>query len=625
MKKYHPLLKKMSEILDLSEQHLWSKRLKAELEKSLSPEITRLNISSCHIDAECCNLLCDFIKDENTKLLSLDISGTRLTIADASKIFEAIKNTTIIELYADNLTLKEESIQKLAESLADNSNIKFLSISGSDMNHQCVGLIANVLPNAQNLKYLRLESNSMYNAGCSAIAANLLQSNLISLEIADNMIWEDGMGNLLNALADERSQIQYLDISYNCVNLSQLVQNLRKMPNLKSLAISGCKVEEKYVLEFFNALPETNLETLIIDGLNYDFLPVSWPKVQDTVLSNADTFEVFLLALKKSRTLSDVRIGSISFDQIKKLYLHLSDSMKEQNREMTLTIQDFMKSGDFVVIHFPSFVIDCPDRDIIIRSNLRDVETDSFGFVLAAMNSPNGTINNLEIDLKEEKVNDCKGIENALGSLGKTQVEILTITFNSYSSFTLNGLQKAISDGAPIRELVLNESRFTEDEFASFFTFLSNTPNSIKNITIGFKSPRDNDVDFHQCMTATQAFLNKPDLEEVYLEGTISAKDALLVVESLKTNTNISVIDIQSSLQEHYKSPDPPLSPDAIKAYRDVAVALAEAMNSGSNLSTFSYIMLTEIFLDDTETLSAWNIAKLRIIENAKSKGESTV
>ena len=185
--------------------------LKSKLEELLNPGIRRLNLSSCHIDAECCEILCNFIQDPSTRLLSLDISGTRVTVAEATKIFESIKNSSILEFFADNLTLKEESIRKLAESLSENSNIKLLSICGSDMNHQCIELIANILPKAGNLQYLRLESNSMYNTGCIALASNLINSNLISLEIGDNMIWEDAMKVLIDAVADEKSKIEFLE------------------------------------------------------------------------------------------------------------------------------------------------------------------------------------------------------------------------------------------------------------------------------------------------------------------------------------------------------------------------------------------------------------------------------
>ena len=604
------------DVLDLSGQNLWSKMLKSKLEELLNPGIRRLNLSSCHIDAECCEILCNFIQDPSTRLLSLDISGTRVTVAEATKIFESIKNSSILEFFADNLTLKEESIRKLAESLSENSNIKLLSICGSDMNHQCIELIANILPKAENLQYLRLESNSMYNTGCIALASNLINSNLISLEIGDNMIWEDAMKVLIDAVADEKSKIEFLDISYNCVNLSYLAQNLRKMPHLKGLALSGCKVNEKYILEFFNVLHETNIETLILDGLNFDPIPVSWPKVQDTVLSNSDNFEVFLLALKKSKTLADVRLGFIDFEQIMRLYHHLSGLLTEQNRELTITVHDFMKSNDFVLIHYPSFEIECPEKDIIIKSDISNIETDAFGLVISKMISHDGPINNLEISL--ENTIDNQGIENALASLAKTQVEILTITFQSYSQFTLNGIQKAISGGAPIRELVLNDSKFTEFQFGSFFTFLSNTPNTVKNITIGFTSPRALDTDFHECMNPAKEFFLKPDMEEIYLQGTISGADALLVVQTLKENQNITVLDIETALEDHYKSPDPPMSQESIEIYRNVALALVDALSAGSKLSTFSYPMLTELFLDDTETLNAWKKARDKIAANSK-------
>ena len=123
-------------------------------------------------------------------------------------------------------------------------------------------------------------------------------------------------------------------------------------------------------------------------------------------------------------------------------------------------------------------------------------------------------------------------------------------------------------------------------------------------------------------MNSAKQFFLKEDLEEIYLEGTISAEDALLVVQTLNENPSITTLDIKTSLEDMYRSPDPLVPPQSTVAYRKVSLALLESLKGNSKLAVFSYPMLTELFMDDPETLQAWKQSRDIIAKNLKEMEE---
>lgn len=597
-------------ILDFSNQSYWSQVLKDKLDARLNHNITRLNLSSCHIDKECWKILHEFLQSPDCKLLSLDVSDTRMSVSEASMLFSSIANTSIIEFYADNLILKEESIQKLSTTLASNSQIQVLSLCGCDLNQRAITTLAEVLPQATELKYLRLESNSMYDIGALEIAKVLPNTNLISLEIADNMIWEDGISSILESVS-RSPQMQFLDISYNVLPIPNLIKCLKTNENLTGLAISGCKVEEQSIPSLLTEIINTKISTFIMDGLDYKYIPVAWPKIRDSVFEKDEYFNLLHQFLLQSKSIEDIRLGYLNTAQIKKLMTSLSNL----DHNITLTLQDFYKTGDFYVLHFPDFHIDGPSDELSITCDLNTTESDALGEIIASIQSPKGPITKFDISM--EKESDSKGIEISLASLAKTKIEAITMSLNenSYTSFTLNGLMKAIEGGALFSEITMHESRFTEEQFAQFFDFLNTNKNKVKNITIGLSSSEKSESYQHKCMESAKQFFQS-GVVEFYLEGDITPADVLLVCGALQKNKAIQIIDISTNLLQTYKSPDPKLNQDTISIFKDLAKLLTTITSTKCALHTFNYPLFTEIYMDDKETLDLWLQAKKKIDAN---------
>ncbi|EAY12722.1 Leucine Rich Repeat family protein [Trichomonas vaginalis G3] len=603
-----------SSILDFSKENYWSQVLKDKLDGQLTPSITRLNLSSCHIDGDCCAILQEFLQSPDCHLLSLDVSSTRMAVSEASMLFTSIAKTTIIEFYADDLILKEESIQKLAETLSSDSNIEVLSLCGCDLNQRSIATLATALPYAKNLKYLRLESNSMYSDGAIALEKVLPKTNLISLEIADNMIWNDGTDAILSAIS-QGTQIQYLDISYNVLNIPSLLSCLTPFSSLKSLAISGCKVEQQHVQNLIEHLGKSHLETFIMDGLDFNYLPITWPKVTDSFFSNDQLFNLFENSLLESQTLTDVRIGFLSTMQIGRLM----NSLSKLKRKITITLQDFYRTNDFYVLHFPDFYIEGCDELLAVTCDIDNCTSDVFGQIVKNVKTPNGQISKLEITMEQQS--DSKGLELALSSLSQTNVEKLVVDLKSYSKFTIDGLKTAISNGAKFTEITLHGSRFSNEIFQDFFDFLNNTKNNVVNITIGLDSNDCAEDMLHSCMDSALKFFKK-QIREFYLEGDITPADALYVCASLYDNKEIRIIDINSSNIQAYKSPDPQLKQSTIDIFLRLAELLEKITKQESSLHTFNYPLFTDIYVDNDQILPKWLSARKKIQERHESVQE---
>ena len=325
--------------LDISDKNLWHTPLLNFLKGKLAPTLVSLDISNNHISAECAQYLSDFIESSRTLKL-LNISSTLLTKSGATILFSSIQNSSIEELYADNNILMKESCSALGSSLKRNANLHVLSVCGCDILDESCIEIAKGIDESSELKQLRIESNSIYDSGAFEVANAIKRAKLELVSVADNQIWNNGTKAIIEAGFDNK-YMKCLDLSYNVVDLELLSRLLLNNENIEAIGISGCKVNENKFNEFIQNLSKTNLKTLIVNGLNFNELPVSWPKVDNEIWSKF--FDSFIITLASFNTLKDLRIGYLNLDQLYKLSSTLE---RLGNDNLVICFQDFGHTND---------------------------------------------------------------------------------------------------------------------------------------------------------------------------------------------------------------------------------------------------------------------------------------
>jgi len=603
-----------NDFLDLSNQNLGAKTLLKILKEKLNVDIIRLDLTGNFIDEDCADYLASFIKSSGCNILSLSVVETRLTISNSSKIFSAIGVSPIIEFYADDNFITPETIKALGDSITPNTQLQVLSLCGCDISSDGCCILASFLPNMRYLSHLRLESNSIYENGLAFLTKVIDNTSILSIEIGDNMIWEKGMSDFLEKIASMQ-KIVSLDISCNCVNLQLLTRLLSKDSPLSHLSISGCKVVENQVYTFIESVSRSNLKTLIVDGLNFSNIPTSWPSVQDVVFTKKPHFDVLMNAIINCKPLEDVRIGYLELDQIRSLETKLNSDNIHKN--VKISLQDFGRTGNCWVLNFPAFSIDSPTDVMSWKGKLVLLNADSFGPVMRCSLFRDRVLS--KIDFSSLKMVD-EVFAKLLMSLGGHNLQVLDLTDNELTNASLDYLINYFRDSS-ISELNISKNKITDIGAKKLFGFLQERhERSPRKLEISIKGTEPEEKKIHTYTEMLGEYIsNDSVLKELKIIGPISFSDSIKIVQSLKNNSHLTSLVLDSEFCSHYLNPDPPLDPELETTSFDVFKELLHSLTDKKSkciLDTFSFPYLTEVYIYNEKSIQIWRDIEKKLNDN---------
>lgn len=603
------------EVFDISNQNLWNAMTFNKIQTNLTDNISYIDLSTNHVSLESAKLLSDFIKNENSKLLGLSMISTHLTTRAATEIFLAIGKSKLIEVYFDNNIFVAEACKVLGESLLLGPPLELISLNGCNIPSEGCIEIANSLPALKNLVHFRMESNSIFDPGAIAIAKAIPSSSFTHLSIADNQIWMEGMTTLLNAVSQE-NRIISLDLSYNIVNLNQLAEMLNKSCSLQELALSGCKIKtrEEYV-HLINALKNSNISKLIIDGFNFHYLPVSWPKVTDSLFADNELFELTKTALLESSKLYDVRFGFMDLDQI----IVLRNEYNRNKKELYLSLHDFARTGNCWVIKFPKFEVEAPVG--VFKWNSKILTEDS-------AKALSQIFINSEFDdkpLQSLELTNCsittEILAHILDGFDNVSLDVLDISNNLFDNSSSDTLIRFFSKNSA-RELRVEQCKeFTEVGLNPLLEFFrDNVDKCPVELSINIiSSDTEDELAEHESFKIIADILkNGVEMESLCLGGTVSANDIKLLADALPGHEKFRELDIETDFMEKYRNPDPAIGEDVSISFLNMTKSLHNAFcNKKSSIRVFKFPLLTEIFIYcDKETMAMFHNIEAAIEKN---------
>lgn len=580
--------------LDLSNQNLWSIVLQNQLKTVLKPQLVIIDLSTNHLSYESTLILADYIRrNEATKVLS--IVDTHITCESSKLLFEAVSESNIEEFYGDDNIFNDEVCVKIGEMLKNNLKLKVLSLCGCDISAEGVKSIASGLKENTCLEHIRLESNSMYDSGAKALGDAIKDSQSLNyLGIGDNMIWMEGTNAIINSA--KSSNLEALDLAYNIVNLNELGNLLQGNTKIKMLSISGCKVRESDLINFLKILPKSTLKTLIMDGFNFQLLPVTWPKVKDTLWSNQNYFNEFLNVLCDFQTIEDLRLGFLSFNQIKAIQDTLSAKRK---KDLTISLHDFGKSSNCWIYNFPSFKFISPSNvfawfgsikgespkticEIIKNTSVIDSEIDVIDTIdFAAVELNNSIFTSLYEYFYKYKC-EIKNIDLSDNELTDEIVYVLVDYLTKNDIESINLMNNMISD----------------EGYQTFFSTIEDKIPPKFSYTI--VSNDQNELALHKSFIYLGKLIeNNCKIENLKITGPVTSNDVYEIVSKLSSNSNIKVIEIETTHTKKYENPDPEIKEEVQKSFDKLYEALWNALNkkSQSKLHTFIYPLFTDVFV----------------------------
>ncbi|OHT10296.1 hypothetical protein TRFO_04333 [Tritrichomonas foetus] len=605
----------MESFLDISDKFLWCNATFEYLTNHLNNNIEGINLSTNHVESDSADLLIKVMTDPECKLNTMILDQCRLSVVSMNKIVENLPNSKIINFSVNRNVITNEVCGAIAKALNQNPPLEYLSMKACDMPADGCVTIAQSLPQAQNLKTLILDSNCIFDRGCEALASNIGQTNITQLSIADNQIWLPGTNALLKALSGNQN-IVALDLSYNIIDLVILTHFLKPTTNLKCLSISGCKVSESQILLFLEELGRTQLSTFVIEGLNSNTLPISWPHAQDMLWTNRTNFEVLIRALRTSQTLCDLRFGFLDIKQIRS-FVNLYQS-NQMSREITISISDFGRTGNTWVATFPNFSLDAPLSTLKWGAKFFPEEAQFFGTLFKASTFEGKPLDSLDVS-KTNISNDI--LQNLMEGFKEVQLKLLDLSDNDFGDMSVETITPFFEHSS-VEELILTKNGLTEFGFQRFFRyFVRDQPMKIpKILKFSFTTSDNSETGSHQFFNDLAALIAADSpLEELEIHGNVTTIDLTPVFAELIKNSHLKKISI-TDIPDKYKGSDPAIDPEIQGMFNELVTVLHHSMTDDSStcaLSHLNYPLLTTVFLFSDEILGLWSDIEAKFEENA--------
>ena len=608
-------------VINASGQFMWNRVAYSFLDKEVKPHITELDFSTNHVSDMAAELLASFLTNPEYNLQVLNFSQCRLTEKASTILFDAIAKSKIISLTLDRNLMTLECCKHLAAAIAQNSNLQYLSLQSCDILANPMRILSEAISKTTNLQVLRLDNNSIFDCGARTLAHALRTANITSLSVSDNQIWNEGMTELLQGLAETRKIVE-LDVSYNILPLAEMVKHMvSSFPNLKALNISGCKVDEKLVQLFLDNIPKTQLNLLMINGLSYNMLPITWPHVKDEVWSNRVYFQLLMKAIKHSPSLTDVRVGFLESEQLGRLITFIEDELHQGQFEksLNLSIIDFGRTGNCWVATFPYFELQSPCDIFKWASTLSNANAakDITTFVRA---SKFDGVSVTKVDFRGCSITN-EILSQLLSGLQHSGIEEMNLSDNLFNDDAIDTICQFLAE-SPVHILKIENSNISDAGLAKLFRFFASNDGACNPniLSVSYQTDRTSETDTHQAFQELVDVLGRDSrLQSLTITGEITSYDAATILKALSNNETLQSLKLLGKIPPKYNKPQPDIDPNITINFERMARTLHNVLtnpDSKCRLSEFEFPLFSQNFLYNDQVLQFWSEVESKLDEN---------
>lgn len=620
----------MEVVLDRENEFLWSNNTYEFLSSKLNTSIETINLATDHIEVDSVKLIESMLKNPSSNLIELNFDQCRLREESTKILIKALSASKILYLSLNRNVITDSICNEIAQYLSQDPPLEYLSLASCNISAEGCCIIAKALPMAKQLKTFIINSNCIFDKGCEAIAENIKNTNINELSVSDNQIWIGGTSALLKALTSFPS-IKALDLSFNIIDLALLAQCIKETPNLEYLSISGCKVNESQVLLFLEELGKTQLSTFIIEGLNFNQLPISWPHSQDVLWSSKTYFEVLHKSIRYSQNLIDLRLGFIDIKQIYSLYnLYQTNVI---TRPITVSISDFGRTHNNWVLSFPDFTLEAPSAIFKWGSRIFTDEAHLFSSLFKKSTFNGQPLDTL--DISNTNITDDI-LQKLLVGFDNVHLKLFDLSMNDITDTSVETITPFF-EHSRVEQLFLNDTHLTEFGFQRFFRyFVKNRPTEIpKVLKFSFslsdsnnnnnnssENNNESELHFHQFFNELADLIQiDAPIKEIEINGNVTPKDMIPIFSNLSKNSHLKKIVIPF-IPAKYKSSDYDIENDIQECYNELIDALSHALideDSQCILEELEYPLLTTVFLFSDDILDLWGKIETQIAKNKEN------
>ncbi|KAI4583477.1 hypothetical protein MJG53_008690 [Ovis ammon polii x Ovis aries] len=271
--------------------------------------IALVNVSDNDLGLEGARILSEFLQNNTSSLLSLQLAGNNFKEESAELFCQALSNNYRIKsLDLSHNQFCHKAGEYLGQMLAINVGLQSLDLSWNHLYIRGVVALCNGLRSNVSLKKLDLSMNSFGNEGAAALGEVLrLNSYLTYLDLSSNNITNDGLSKISRALELNES-LKVLKLFLNPISMDGallLILSIKRNPKsrMEDIDISNVLVSEQFVkiLDGVCAIhPQLDVIYKSVQALSAKKTLFTWTNPVKLIQSYADQNKISVLDFFRS-------------------------------------------------------------------------------------------------------------------------------------------------------------------------------------------------------------------------------------------------------------------------------------------------------------------------------------
>ena len=452
---------------------------------------------------------------EVTQLKVLDLHGNNMTGQVAEDLANVIKNNSKLQqLCLGNNNLGPSAIMIL-QALKENSQLQMLELISNNMTGQMVEELANVIKNNSNLEFLLLGNNNIGPSATVILQALLECTQLTILDLNINMTGQ--VAEDLAVVIKNNSCLQYLYLAYNDLRASATVilQALKENSQLEELNLNGNNMTGQVVEDLANViknnsgLKELHLAnnklgpsaTVILQALKEN----SQLKVLDLYSNNitGQVAEDLANVIKNNSYLEQLGLGNNNLGPSATVILQ---ALKENSQLKVLNLGGNNMTGQVA-----------EDLANVIKNNSGLQELHLFD------NDLNSSVSVILQALKEN-----------------SQLKVLNLNSNNMTGQVAEDLANFIKNNSYLEQLCLQNYNLGPSATVILQALKENSQLKVLNLN-------SNNMTGQVAEDLANVIKNNAGLEELYLREDDLKSSATVILQALKENSQLKVLNLGSN------------------------------------------------------------------------------
>ena len=247
-----------------------------------SCNINNLDVASCGFNNESIQLIVNGLRG-NAKLEHLRLFGSSVGRSGCESIVRLLQDPScnLTSLTLGGSAINNESVKTIVRSLAGNTKLKHLGLSGSRIGSGCESIISLLQTPSCSITKLNLRDSGFKNESTTKLVTSLKGNTKIEhLDLSVNNIGRSGYESIANLLQEPNSSIN--NISLSCCNMGNncatiLAQALVGNSKLKRLDLTHNGITESGWNAFSPILSNSSNQTLLSLGDGAKNMPTTLP------------------------------------------------------------------------------------------------------------------------------------------------------------------------------------------------------------------------------------------------------------------------------------------------------------------------------------------------------------